>query len=76
MNVRYSDDAEDDWRRLKLEDAVAVARAVQSWAATGAGVVYAAGAGEFRLFVGELPVVVFLIEDTTDTMHVIQVRRA
>jgi hypothetical protein len=50
--------------------------AVQSWAATGSGVVYAAGAGEFRLFVGDRLVVVFLIDDTTDTMHVVQVRRA
>ena len=76
MNVRYSAAGEDDWRRLKLEDAVSVARAVQSWAATGSGVVYAAGAGEFRLFVGDRLVVVFLIDDTTDTMHVVQVRRA
>jgi hypothetical protein len=75
MNVEWDPRAED-WRRLKLEDATFVARAVKDGSETGKGIVYAAGGGEYRLFVGDRLVVLFLIEDTTDTMHVIQVRRA
>jgi hypothetical protein len=54
-----------------------VARAVQRWAETGQGLVIAAGdeAGVFRLLVGD-HIVSFVIDDATDTMHILQVRRA
>jgi mRNA-degrading endonuclease RelE of RelBE toxin-antitoxin system len=75
VNVEWDAYAEQDWRRLSLGDAERVARAIQDWADTGAGLVDAAeGGGVFRLYAGD-HVVAFLVDTTTDTMHVIQVRR-
>jgi hypothetical protein len=72
MIVHWDDRALDDWRRLPLKDAKAVAVAVERWAQTGAGVVIAVE-GEFRLLVGAF-LVVLLVDG--DTMHVDAVRRA
>jgi hypothetical protein len=89
MNVEWDEFALDDFSRLKYESAERVARAVAKWAETGEGIVVVvsdpsgddvdtrwAESGIFRLFVGDSHVVLFLINDTTNTMHVIQVRRA
>lgn len=74
MIVEWDPYALDDWQRLELEDATAVARAAYAWAEDGTGVVEAAeGGGVFRLHVDGRHVVAFLIDDTTDTMHVIRV---
>jgi mRNA-degrading endonuclease RelE of RelBE toxin-antitoxin system len=76
VNVEWDAYATDDWTRLEYEDAERVARAVDRWSKTGEGVVDAAeGGGVFRLYTGA-HVVLFLIDTSTDTMHVVQVRRA
>lgn len=76
MNVEWDPFAEEDWRRLDLDDARLVGHAVEIWADTFAGTVEATESeGVFRLYVGRF-VVRFLIDTSTDTMHVIQVRRA
>jgi hypothetical protein len=75
MRVVWDPLALDDWKRLRMQEAADVAASVERWAATGEGVVYAAGGGEFRLFVGASAVVVFFLDDHADTMHVWQVRR-
>ena len=72
MNVEWSATALDDWRRLSLDDAAKVARAVARFADAGEGTVIYVEA-EFRLFVG-VHVVVLLIDG--DTLHVDRVRRA
>ena len=75
MIVDWDPDALDDWRKLSIEDAAAVAQAVQHWADTGEGLVYAAEGGEFRLFVGPRAVL-FFVDTHTQTMHVWQIRRS
>ncbi|WP_394826686.1 hypothetical protein [Pendulispora albinea] len=75
MNIAWGADAYADWRRLRFADAEAVATAVERWASTGEGLVYAAGGGEFRLFVGR-HVVVFFVTEREPTMHVWHVHRA
>jgi hypothetical protein len=52
MTVDWDPLAFSDWLKLSVEDATAVARAVERWAEIGEGIVYAAEGGEFRLFVG------------------------
>lgn len=72
FEVIWSDQATDDWMRLRFADAEAVSRAVRRWAETGEGLVIAVE-GEYRLFVG-MYVVVLLVDG--DTVHVDRVRRA
>jgi len=75
VNVEWDPYALDDWQRLSLEDAARVARAVQQWAETGAGLVEVTeGGGVYRLYVDRY-VVRFLVDDAMDTMHVIQIVR-
>jgi hypothetical protein len=74
-HVEWTEDALDDWKRLSLAEARAVAEAVQRWATTGAGIVIAAEGSEYLLFVGE-HVVEFLVDTSTHTMHVCRVRRS
>jgi len=74
-HVEWTEDALDDWKRLSLGDARAVAEAVHRWATTGAGIVIATEGGEYLLFVGEY-VVEFLVDTSTHTMHVCKVRRS
>ena len=75
MNIEWDPYAIEDWQRLGLEDAARVARAVQQWAQSGAGLVEVTeGAGVYRLYAGRY-VVRFLVDSTTDTMHVVQIVR-
>ena len=75
MNVEWDPYAIEDWQRLGLDDAARVARAVQQWAETGAGLVEVTeGQGVYRLYVDRY-VVRFLVDSTTDTMHVVQIVR-
>ena len=72
MNVEWSALAEEDWRRLPLDEAVQVPRAVRRFAEANEGlVIYVEG--EYRLFVGN-HVVSMLID--ADTLHVDRVRHA
>jgi len=71
MTVHWDERALDDWRRLPLKDAKAVALAVDLWAQMGAGIVIAVE-GEFRLLVGAFLVVLLVDGD----VHVDSVRRA
>jgi hypothetical protein len=73
MSVVWWADAEEDWRRLSYSDAEAVAQAIERWDVTGEGAVYAAGPTEYRLMVGRLVVVFYMVGEVT---HVAQVRRA
>jgi hypothetical protein len=73
FNVEWSLDALDDWRRLPLAEATAVATAVQSFAQGGPATVIAGDRGTFLLLVGEL-VVVLLLDG--DTLYVWRVRHA
>lgn len=73
MSVVWWPDAEEDWRRLSYADAEAVALAVERWDAAGEGHVYAAGPTEYRLLVGHLIVIFYMVGEAT---HVAQVRRA
>lgn len=51
MNIEWDLYAIEDWQRLSLEDAARVARAVQQWAHSGAGLVEVTeGAGVYRLY--------------------------
>jgi hypothetical protein len=75
MSVLWSPDALEDWRRLSLADAEAVARALEQWDATGVpgtGLVYAAGPAEYRLLIDRFVVIFFLDGDVT---HVARVQR-
>jgi len=75
VNVEWDPYAIEDWQRLGLDDAARVARAVQQWAETGAGLVEVTeGQGVYRLYVDRY-VVRFLVDSTTDTMHVVQIVR-
>lgn len=81
MIVRWDPYAQEDWQRLSLEDAERVAVAVRRWAESGVGLIDVDEAGRvYRLYVRahakHLLVVLFVVEGSTDTMHVIQVRRA
>lgn len=72
MTIRWSASATATLLNLPRADAEAVDRAVQRWAATGAGLV-AHVEGEFRLFVGAHYAAFFL---DGDTIHVERVCRA
>lgn len=75
MNIEWDPYAIEDWQRLSLEDAARVARAVQQWAHSGAGLVEVTeGAGVYRLYVDRY-VVRFLVDSTTGTLHVVQIVR-
>jgi hypothetical protein len=73
MSIVWSRAAITDWRRLSLADAEVVVRGVERWNRVGEGLVHAAGASEYRLFVGA-HVVVFYLDAAN--MHIAQVRQA
>jgi hypothetical protein len=74
--VAWTEDALDDWRRLPMSDALAVAQAVQRWASSGQGFVIASEGFQYLLLVGSTHVVEFLLDTVTQTMYVTRVRRA
>jgi hypothetical protein len=60
---------------MPRDQAISIDRAVQRLASTGEGIAHASDEGVFFLYVGAY-VVEFLFDDSTDTIHVVRVRRA
>lgn len=69
--VEWSADAHDDWLRLPLAEARAIATAVQRFADTGQGIVIAGDGGTYLLFVGDVTVVLLI---DGGTLHVWRIR--
>jgi hypothetical protein len=69
--VEWSERAIEDWRRLRLEEAATVARAVERFPSEG--IVIATGPSEYLLLVGAHAAVLLL---DGETLHVDSVRRA
>jgi hypothetical protein len=70
--VEWTTTALDDWRRLALPQAKAVAVAVERWAERGEGLTIYVD-GEFLLFVGDYTIVLLI---DGDTVYVDGVRRS
>jgi hypothetical protein len=72
QRVVWDKRALEDWRKLDLRDAKAVAVAVQAWVDRGDGLVIFVE-GEYRLFVG--PFIVAMLLDS-ETVYVDRIRRS